>query len=373
MRHRHPLAAGGAGGCAAWTACRRGGGEVRSAAPAALPLPWRPPWPPILHLPRAGADSVVACDLHESVCDVARRSAAHNGLSSRVSVVHCDAGMLQRGREVRQLGINLVVADMFDAGGRGAGGGGPCAAPRCAVLCCRGSCSRAHPATTRPPVSRPGPRAPAHNRPAGRQLRLRSGPGAQAGGAAGGGGGARRRDPVLHGCGGAHGPGRRLRPVSDGHIPVRERRGWDRGGHGRAAGTAGRGRVHHGCTTGEPRHLQPSPPPPQPSPQPPPPPLRPRWDAAYEAVDASALPHRRLTKPAKVFEQWFDGERKPRGRCGLCAQPASWLPALGSAAHACACSAAVPGCCRRLHPAALPRPTRPRRLLRPHQPAGSRS
>ena len=153
MRHRHPLAAGGAGGCAAWTACRRGGGEVRSAAPAALPLPWRPPWPPILHLPRAGADSVVACDLHESVCDVARRAAAHNGLSSRVSVVHCDAGMLQRGREVRPLGINLVVADMFDAGGRGAGGG-VCVLLH-AVLCCAVEGAVAGP--TRPPRVRPSP------------------------------------------------------------------------------------------------------------------------------------------------------------------------------------------------------------------------
>jgi hypothetical protein len=41
-----------------------------------------------------------------------------------------------------------------------------------------------------------------------------------------------------------------------------------------------------------------------------------RWDASYEAVSLTDVPHRRLTKPAKVFEQFFDGERKARGRCG---------------------------------------------------------
>lgn len=77
---------------------------------------------PHLSLP-AGADSVVACDLHESLCDVARKAAAANGLSSRVSVVHRDAGLLQRGREVRPLGVNLVIADLFDAGERAGGQG----------------------------------------------------------------------------------------------------------------------------------------------------------------------------------------------------------------------------------------------------------
>lgn len=41
---------------------------------------------------------------------------AANGLSERVSVVHADAGMLQRGREVRSLGCRLAIADVFDAG-----------------------------------------------------------------------------------------------------------------------------------------------------------------------------------------------------------------------------------------------------------------
>lgn len=67
----------------------------------------------------AGATSVVACDLQESLCDVARKAASANGLSNRISVVHRDAGLLQRGREVRPLGVNLVVADMFDAGAEG--------------------------------------------------------------------------------------------------------------------------------------------------------------------------------------------------------------------------------------------------------------
>lgn len=66
---------------------------------------------------RAGAKTVVACDLHESLCDVARKTAAAAGvLGRKISVVHKDAALLQRGREVRPLGVNLVVADVFDAG-----------------------------------------------------------------------------------------------------------------------------------------------------------------------------------------------------------------------------------------------------------------
>lgn len=41
---------------------------------------------------------------------------AANDLSEKVSVVHRDVGLLQRGREVRPLGVNLVVTDFFDAG-----------------------------------------------------------------------------------------------------------------------------------------------------------------------------------------------------------------------------------------------------------------
>ena len=65
---------------------------------------------------RAGATTVVGCDLHASICDVARKAAAANGLAERVSVVHRDVGLLQRGREVRPLGVNIVVADLFDPG-----------------------------------------------------------------------------------------------------------------------------------------------------------------------------------------------------------------------------------------------------------------
>lgn len=49
---------------------------------------------------RAGANKVVACDIHASLCDVARKAAAANGLSARVNVVQRDVGLLQRGREV---------------------------------------------------------------------------------------------------------------------------------------------------------------------------------------------------------------------------------------------------------------------------------
>lgn len=41
---------------------------------------------------------------------------ASNGVASSVSVVHQDIGLLQRGREVRALGANIAVADIFDPG-----------------------------------------------------------------------------------------------------------------------------------------------------------------------------------------------------------------------------------------------------------------
>ncbi|BDA48465.1 Protein arginine N-methyltransferase 7 [Coccomyxa sp. Obi] len=65
---------------------------------------------------RAGASSVVACDLHDGMCTTARKVVAANGLSERVSVVHKDIALLERGHEVRYLGCNLAIADLFDAG-----------------------------------------------------------------------------------------------------------------------------------------------------------------------------------------------------------------------------------------------------------------
>jgi hypothetical protein len=44
------------------------------------------------------------------------QAVAANGLGNRVSVVHRDVAKLERGHEVRRLGVNLVVADFFDAG-----------------------------------------------------------------------------------------------------------------------------------------------------------------------------------------------------------------------------------------------------------------
>jgi protein arginine N-methyltransferase 7 len=60
--------------------------------------------------------SVVAVDIHASLALVARRNVAANGLSHRVSVTSRDVGLIERGREVRQLGCNMVVMDLFDAG-----------------------------------------------------------------------------------------------------------------------------------------------------------------------------------------------------------------------------------------------------------------
>ena len=39
-----------------------------------------------------------------------------------------------------------------------------------------------------------------------------------------------------------------------------------------------------------------------------------RWDKGYEAVHMEGIPYRRLTKPKKVFEYFFDGIQKGRGR-----------------------------------------------------------
>ena len=44
------------------------------------------------------------------------QAAAVNGLSDKVSVVARDAALLERGREARREGVNLVVFDLFDAG-----------------------------------------------------------------------------------------------------------------------------------------------------------------------------------------------------------------------------------------------------------------
>ncbi len=44
------------------------------------------------------------------------QNVAANSLSEHVSVVHRDIGLLQRGREVRALGANVAIADIFDAG-----------------------------------------------------------------------------------------------------------------------------------------------------------------------------------------------------------------------------------------------------------------
>ena len=39
-----------------------------------------------------------------------------------------------------------------------------------------------------------------------------------------------------------------------------------------------------------------------------------RWDAEASAVHLDSLPHKRLTRPAKVFDYHFQGARKALGR-----------------------------------------------------------
>lgn len=39
-----------------------------------------------------------------------------------------------------------------------------------------------------------------------------------------------------------------------------------------------------------------------------------RWDKNYSACHLDDMPHKRLTRPERVFEFFFDGVRKGRGR-----------------------------------------------------------
>ena len=39
-----------------------------------------------------------------------------------------------------------------------------------------------------------------------------------------------------------------------------------------------------------------------------------RWDKNYSACYLDDMPHKRLTRPERVFEFFFDGVRKGRGR-----------------------------------------------------------
>ena len=65
---------------------------------------------------RSGAESVVACDTHPSLINVARRNIAANGLGSKVSVFKRDVALLERGKHVPYEGCNMIVLDVFDAG-----------------------------------------------------------------------------------------------------------------------------------------------------------------------------------------------------------------------------------------------------------------
>ena len=67
---------------------------------------------------RAGADSVVAAEVHPSLCICARRNAARNRFGREVTVVQSDVARLERGREVQPEGANVAVFDMMDAGER---------------------------------------------------------------------------------------------------------------------------------------------------------------------------------------------------------------------------------------------------------------
>ena len=46
-----------------------------------------------------------------------------------------------------------------------------------------------------------------------------------------------------------------------------------------------------------------------------------RWSKDYEAVDLADIPHRRLTAPCRVFEYFFEGVRRGRGRENILKMP----------------------------------------------------
>jgi 2-polyprenyl-3-methyl-5-hydroxy-6-metoxy-1,4-benzoquinol methylase len=65
---------------------------------------------------QSGATAVTGVELYGPLAAVARKNAAVNGMGGEVAVVHGDVGQLQRGRDVPEGGVELVVMDMFDAG-----------------------------------------------------------------------------------------------------------------------------------------------------------------------------------------------------------------------------------------------------------------
>ena len=65
---------------------------------------------------RAGADSVLACEMLPSLATCTRRNLAQNNLSRNVHVVCKDAAMLERGIHGPHEGCNMIVVDLFDCG-----------------------------------------------------------------------------------------------------------------------------------------------------------------------------------------------------------------------------------------------------------------
>jgi hypothetical protein len=63
--------------------------------------------------------AVVAVELVGPLTAVAVRTAARNGCSAAVSVIHDDAAKLERGLQVPAEGVDLVVFDLFDSGDDG--------------------------------------------------------------------------------------------------------------------------------------------------------------------------------------------------------------------------------------------------------------
>jgi hypothetical protein len=61
--------------------------------------------------------SVVGVELTAPLAAVAQRAVAANGAAGAVSIVQADAGSCRRGQQVPPGGVDVIVLDLFDAGG----------------------------------------------------------------------------------------------------------------------------------------------------------------------------------------------------------------------------------------------------------------
>lgn len=66
---------------------------------------------PLLWCARANPGKVYAVELQKDACDMARRSAEHNGLNDRITVVNCDIRNLRAGGGPVPQGLDLIACN----------------------------------------------------------------------------------------------------------------------------------------------------------------------------------------------------------------------------------------------------------------------